>query len=153
MDLMWKQDIAVPIIQRNSWNSSDERRVRFGQDSAPYYKTLQARSAFQSCPRFSDILGGWCVSSSSVCCSQTILNVKYCWVPFSIFSTMEYYFLLMNDGIQFLGVTFVSVSCLEGHSLFNDVSSLLFLLSRFCHLCIPPVYIRIPRETQIRGFI
>lgn len=42
----------------------------------------------------------------------------------------------------------MSVPCLEGHSVFNDVLSLLFL---FSHLCIPPVWIQIPRETHIRG--
>lgn len=100
-------------------------------------------STFQSCPRLGVILAGCCVQSC-VCCSQTVLNVKYYWAPFY---QMECSLLLISDRIQFLGVILVSVSCLEGHSLFNDVSSLLFL---FSHWCIPSVWIQIPKETHIQ---
>lgn len=87
----------------------------------------------------------WVVGVSSLCVLQTALNVKYCWAPFY---KMESSVLLVSDRIQFLGATLVSVSRLEGHSLFNDVSSLLFL---FSHLCIPSVWIQIPREAHIQG--
>lgn len=86
----------------------------------------------------------WCVQSC-VCCSQTVLNVKYYWAPFY---RIEFSVLLLSDRIQFLGTMLVSVSCLEGHTLFNDVSFLLFL---FSHLCIPSVWIQIPREMHIQG--
>lgn len=143
-------DVKTEYYCRSSRTSSVERRAPFDQDSAPYYQTRQAASAFQSCLCFSATLGAWCVQSASVCCSWTVLNVKYYWVPFS---KMEYYFLLINHKNQFFRVTFVSVLGPEGHSLFNKVSSFLFLSSQCSHLCIPlpPVYIRIPRDTQIKG--
>lgn len=81
MGLMWKQSSAVVSIQRDSWNLPDERREHIGQDSTPAYQTWQAGSTFQSCPHLGDFLGGWCVQSC-VCCSRTVLNVKYYWAPF-----------------------------------------------------------------------
>lgn len=127
----------------DSWNFSDERRQHIGQDSTPPYQMWQAGSASQSCPHLGDILGGWCVQSC-MCCSRTVLNIKYYWAPFY---KMEYSVLLISDRIQFFGTLLVSVSWLEGQSLFNDVSSLLFL---FSHLCIPSIWMQIPMETHMQ---
>lgn len=105
---------------------------------------LASRFSFPKLPSLGVILGGWCIQSC-VCCSQSVLNVKYYWAPFY---QMEYSVLLISDRIQFLGAILVSVTCIEGQSLFNDVSSLQFL---FSHLCIPSVWIQIPKETHVQG--
>lgn len=91
---------------------------------------------------------GWLVCLV-LCVLQS--NCFKCWILLSkmySFYKMEHPILLLSDRIQFLGAMLVSVSCLEGHSLFNDVSSLLLL---FSHLCIPSVWVQIPRETHIQG--
>lgn len=102
MDLMWKQGIAVPVRQRNSWNSSDERRVlMLGFNSL--LSNLTSKLSFTKLPS----LLGWLVCPSRMNCSQTIVNVKYYWeVPFP---KMEYYILLINWPSIFRSDIYVSI--------------------------------------------
>lgn len=144
-------DVQTGYYCRSSWTSSCERRAPFDQDSTARYQTQQAASAFQSCLCFSATLGAWCVQSASVCCSWTILNVKYYWKM-----------AFLKNGVLFFAHKSQKSICRSNicvsvgpwcRSLFNEVSSSLFLLSQCSHLCIPhaPVYIQIRKDSQIKG--